>query len=83
MRADGYELADLTCTFTPQTDLYILNYIANYIVQNNAVNKDFVAKHCTFKKGNTDIGFGLDNHVEYCNTRRRTLPSWKVWRFLS
>ena len=55
----GYDLADLTCTFKPQTDLYILNYIANYLVENNAVDKDFVSKHCTFKKGNTDIGYGL------------------------
>ncbi len=55
----GYELADLTLTFKPQTDLYILNYIANYIIQNNAVNEDFVAKHTTFKQGNTDIGYGL------------------------
>ncbi len=54
-----YDLADLTLTFQPQTDLYILNYIANYIVENNAMNKDFVAKHCTFKMGNTDIGYGL------------------------
>lgn len=55
----GYDLADLTLTFKPQTDLYILNFIANYIVQNKAVNEDFVAKHATFKLGNTDIGYGL------------------------
>jgi len=55
----GFELADLTLTFKPQTDLYILNYIANYIITNNAVNEDFVAKNVTFKKGNTDIGYGL------------------------
>jgi hypothetical protein len=29
----SYELADLTLTFTPQTDLAILNYIANHIIQ--------------------------------------------------
>ncbi len=55
----GFELADLTLTFKPQTDLYILNYIANYIISNNAVNKDFVAKSVRFKMGNTDIGYGL------------------------
>jgi nitrate reductase NapA len=55
----GFELADLTLTFKPQTDLYILNYIANYIITNNAVNEDFVAKNVTFKIGNTDIGYGL------------------------
>ncbi len=55
----SFDLADLPIIFKPQTDLAILNYIANYIIQNNRVNKDFVAKHCTFKRGTTDIGYGL------------------------
>lgn len=57
------ELADNELIFKPQTDLAILNYIANYIIQNNAVNKEFVAKHVGFFKGVTDIGYGLrPNH---------------------
>lgn len=57
------ELADTELIFKPQSDLAILNYIANYIIQNNAVNKDFVAKHVNFRKGVTDIGYGLrPNH---------------------
>ncbi|MDZ4251417.1 MAG: nitrate reductase catalytic subunit NapA [Sulfuritalea sp.] len=57
------ELADNELIFKPQSDLAILNYICNYIIQNNAVNKDFVAKHCNFAKGVTDIGYGLrPNH---------------------
>jgi nitrate reductase (cytochrome) len=55
----SYELADIEMTFKPQTDLAILNYIANYIITTGRVNKDFVAKHCNFKRGNTDIGYGL------------------------
>ena len=31
-----FELADNGMVFTPQTDLAILNYIANYIIQNKA-----------------------------------------------
>src|SRR4029453_5946914 len=31
----SFELADLPIVFTPQTDLAILNYIANYIISNN------------------------------------------------
>ena len=54
-----FELADMGIIFTPQTDLAILNYICNYIIQNDAVNKDFVAKHVNFKKGTQDIGYGL------------------------
>ncbi len=57
------ELADNELIFTPQTDLAILNYICNHIIQNNAVNEDFVKKHVNFKKGVTDIGYGLrPNH---------------------
>jgi len=55
----SFELADIPIIFTPQTDLAILNYIANYIIRNNKVNRDFVGKHTTFKLDNDDIGYGL------------------------
>jgi nitrate reductase NapA len=55
----SFELADVDIVFTPQSDLAILNYIANYIIQNNAVNQDFVAKHVNFKRGAVNIGYGL------------------------
>ena len=54
-----FELADIPIIFTPQTDLAILNYIANYIIKNDRVNKSFVSKHVNFKLGNDDIGYGL------------------------
>jgi len=53
-----FELADNGMIFTPHTDLVILNYIANYIIQNKAYNKDFL-KHVNFTKTVTDIGYGL------------------------
>ncbi|MFC5301723.1 nitrate reductase catalytic subunit NapA [Azospira restricta] len=57
------ELADSELIFKPQSDLAILNYIANYIIQTGAVNKEFVGKHVKFKQGVTDIGYGLrPNH---------------------
>jgi nitrate reductase NapA len=55
----SYELADIELTFTPQTDLAILNYIAHHIISSGRVNKEFVEKHTTFLRGNTDIGYGL------------------------
>ena len=55
----NFDLADLGIVFTPQTDLAILNYIANYIIQNGKVNQEFVAKNVNFVKGNDDIGYGL------------------------
>ena len=55
----SFDLADTgMIVFTPQTDLAILNYIAHYIIR-TAVNKEFVKKHVNFKKGVTDIGYGL------------------------
>ncbi len=54
-----FELADNGMVFKPQTDLAILNYIANYIIQNKAYNKAFIDKHVQFNKTPTDIGYGL------------------------
>ncbi len=55
----NFDLADIGMVLKPQTDLAILNYIANYIIENNAVNTEFVEKHVNFRRGNTDIGYGL------------------------
>jgi nitrate reductase NapA len=55
----SYELADIPMIFKPQTDLAILNYIANYIIQTGKVNQAFVDKNINFKKSATDIGYGL------------------------
>ena len=53
------DLSDLPMIFKPGTDLAILNYIANYLIQNNAVKRDFVERHCNIRMANTDIGYGL------------------------
>lgn len=55
----SFELADNGMVFTPQTDLAILNYIAHYIIENKAYNKDFIDKHVNFNATTTDIGYGL------------------------
>lgn len=46
----SFELADNGMVFTPQTDLVILNYIANYIIQNNAINGISLASTSTCVK---------------------------------
>ncbi len=58
-RHRSFELSDNSMIFHPQTDLAILNYIANYIIQTKAYNKDFIDKHVHFTKTPTDIGYGL------------------------
>jgi nitrate reductase NapA len=55
----SFDLADIGMVFKPQTDLILLNAIANHIIKTGRVNKDFVAAHAVFKRGQTDIGYGL------------------------
>jgi len=55
----SFDLADNGMVFNPQSDLAILNYIANYIIENKAYNKEFLKKHVNFNKTPTDIGYGL------------------------
>jgi len=55
----SFDLADLQMVMKPNADIAILNYIANYIIQNGAVNEDFVNRHTRFVKGAEDIGYGL------------------------
>ncbi len=53
------DLADIPIIFKPGTDLAILNYIANHIIETGRVNEQFVRDHTTFMRGATDIGYGL------------------------
>ena len=60
------DAADLEIVFKPQTDLAIWNYIAREIVKRDAVDHEFVNKHCVFAAGPRDIGFGMpatDDHA--------------------
>lgn len=70
----SFELADVPIVFNPHSDLAILNYIANYIIQNDKVNWDFVNKHTKFKRGETDIGYGLrpEHPLEVAAKNRKT-----------
>ncbi|MEQ1956496.1 periplasmic nitrate reductase subunit alpha [Mesorhizobium sp. CN2-181] len=60
------DLADIPIVFKPGTDLAILNYIANHIIQTGRVNEAFVRDHTVFMKGAIDIGYGLrpENPIE-------------------
>ena len=54
-----FDLADNGMVFTPQTDLAIANYIANYIIETKSYNKAFIGKNVNFTKTPVDIGYGL------------------------
>jgi nitrate reductase NapA len=51
--------ADVEIVFKPSTDLAIWNFVAREVLKRNAVDRDFVKRHCVFAAGPTDIGFGL------------------------
>jgi nitrate reductase NapA len=53
------DIADMEIIFKPGTDLAIQNYILREIIKNDAVNHDFVNKHCVFATGPYDIGYGM------------------------
>ena len=55
----SFEMADIGMIFKPQTDLIILNYIANHLIEVNAIDHEFVNNHTRFAQGVTDIGYGL------------------------
>ena len=59
------ELADEYLEFKPNGDLAILNAIANVLIQEKLVDEAFVAKHCTFKKGKENIGYGLEDGAQF------------------
>ena len=58
-------IADTEILFKPGTDLAIWNYIAREIIKRDAVNHDFVDKHCVFATGPYDIGYGMRNTDKY------------------
>ena len=57
--------ADKSILFQPQTDLAIANAICYELIDNNWVNWDFVKKHVSFKKGKTNIGYGLEDDFKF------------------
>ena len=59
------DIADTEIIFKPGTDLAIWNYIAREIVKRDAVNHDFVKKHCVFATGPYDIGYGMRPTSQY------------------
>jgi nitrate reductase NapA len=46
--------------FNPNSDLAIANGLCREIIDQGWVNSQFVDQHCSFKKGKTQIGYGLE-----------------------
>ena len=59
--------ADRSLLFTPQSDLAIANAICHEIVRGNWVDHEFVEHHVSFKRGETDIGYGLSDDFRFAD----------------
>ena len=57
--------ADKSILFAPQTDLAIANAICGEILHNDKTDKEFLKNHVSFKKGKTNIGFGLEDDFKF------------------
>jgi len=71
------EAADRSILFTPQADLAIANAICHEIVRNGWVDRDFVERHVTFKRGRTEIGYGLSDDFRFEEEARDA--SWEEY----
>ena len=58
------ETADSVMVFRPQTDLAIANCIANYLIQTDSYDKEFVADHCQFFGGTENLGHTWDDNYD-------------------
>jgi nitrate reductase NapA len=58
-------IADTEILFAPNSDLAIQNYIARELVHRDAIDHDFVSKHCVFATGPYDIGYGLRGTMDH------------------
>jgi len=59
------EQADLFVEMVPQGDLALANGIAHCLVRDGKVDEEFVRKHVVFKRGKTDIGYGLTDRFAF------------------
>jgi len=74
-RNQSSAIADTEIIFKPGTDLAIQNYIAREIVKRDAVNHDFVKKHCVFATGPYDIGYGMRATDKYAFPAERDIQA--------
>ncbi|MEN8264803.1 MAG: nitrate reductase catalytic subunit NapA, partial [Nitrospirota bacterium] len=70
-------IADLEIIIKPNSDLAILNYMAREIVYNRpeAIDQDFVDKHCVFATGPVDIGYGMRSNTDHAKFKSSELDT--------
>jgi nitrate reductase (cytochrome) len=66
--------SDKVMLFNPQTDLALANAICHEIVARGWANRDFVNRYVSFKRGKTNIGYGLEDDFKF--TDEPTDATW-------
>lgn len=59
------EFANKTFIFQPQADLALANAICHELIRTGNIDRDFVKRHVSFKKGKTNIGYGLEDTFKF------------------
>jgi nitrate reductase (cytochrome) len=73
--------SDKVMLFNPQTDLALANAICHEIVARGWAKRDFVNRYVSFKRGKTNIGYGLEDDFKF--TDEPTDATWDEFvRFL-
>jgi nitrate reductase NapA len=57
--------SDKSILFKPQTDLAVANSICYELIRTNRINRTFIEKHCSFKRGKEKIGYGLEDKFAF------------------
>jgi nitrate reductase NapA len=57
--------ADRSMLFRPQTDLALANGIAHVLIEKGWTDLEFIRRHVSFKRGKTDIGYGLEDGFKF------------------
>jgi nitrate reductase NapA len=70
------EPADIVGLFKPGTDLALANAIAHVLVRENLVDREFVARHVTFRRGVEQPHYGTRDTDEFGGQA----PSWATWQ---
>ncbi|MDP3542655.1 MAG: molybdopterin-dependent oxidoreductase [Elusimicrobiota bacterium] len=59
------DMAAKEILFTPQSDLALANGIARLLLKKGTIDEAFIAKHCAFKRGKENIGYGLEDGFKF------------------
>jgi nitrate reductase NapA len=69
-RSRTTEHADHYLPLLPQGDLALANAVAHCLVRDGKIDREFIARHVTFKAGLTGIGYGLEDRFTFTDQPR-------------